>query len=163
MRWKNDIFIYFAILLMFSFLAFFSIDAYALVAMLFSLLYIPLILTARYYTRFPMEKKEETLGVGEDVQHFRYMANKALKGNAVAQRDVELRIVNSLVVALSIRYGIPEREIRKNLENTGYMRKYLGERGKVVADMFKRRHDLKTVLPRERFLKEINEVMEAMK
>ena len=163
MRWKNDIFLYFAILLMLSFIAFFSIDAYALVAALFSLLYIPLILAFRYHTSFPAEKREETLGVGEDVEHFRDVVNKALKGNPVAQRDVELRLVNSLVVALSIRYGVSEREIRKNLENVSYMRNYLGKRGETVANMFRRRHDLKTKLPRELFLKEINEVMEAMK
>ena len=73
-----------------------------------------------------------------------------------------MRVLNSLVIDLSIRYDMPERVVRRNMDNEEFLRPYLGDKARVVARMFRRIHDLRNPLPREKFLKEINEVLEAM-
>ncbi len=162
MRLKNDIYFYILILFAFSFTAYFTYQLYILLALLFSLAYLPLIFSLRNYV--PLEKREKTekLAVGEDILHFRETVDKALKGSAVAQRDIELRLLNSFVVALSVRYDLPESYIRRNLDSEEILRKYVGDKAKIIAAMYRRRHELTVPLPRERFVKEIRQVMEAM-
>jgi len=160
---KNDIFIYFVILISLIFTAFFSIQLYIFLALIFSLLYLPVMLSLRYYKPLKKRREEEKIAVGEDIAHFRKVVEGALEGKSVAQRDVELRLLNSFVVTLSIRYDLPENLIRRNLDNVNFLRKYVGERAEVVARMYERRHELKLSLPREKFLREIGEIMEAMK
>jgi len=162
MKLGNDLFIYILILIFLSFVAFFSVELYILLSLLFSFIYLPLLFSLRYYKPTKKGEKMQILSMGEDIQHFRDTVDKALKGNAVAQRDIELRLINSFVIALSVRYDLPETLIRKNLENENFLKKYVGEKAKLIADIYKRRHELKLSLPKERFLKDIEEIMEAI-
>ncbi len=164
MKWKNDLFVYFLVAVLLMPLAFFTVRLFVLFLLLFSFIYLPLLFSLRDYT--PLEKREEKeeLTIGEDIAHFRETIDKALRGNPVAQRDIELRLINSVVVALSIRYDLSESKIRRNLENEDFLKKYVGgSRAKMIRDMYMRRHDLKLSIPRDRFVKELREIMEAMK
>ncbi len=151
-----------AIVIMFSFYAIISIQLFLLIILLIALLYFPFLFALKYAPR-PRVEDEERIVVDEDIAHFRETVEKALKGRAVAQRDIELRILNALVVDMSIRYDLPEKEIRRNLGNEEFLKKYLGDRAVLVARMYNRRHDLRTSLSKNKFLEEINAVLEAMK
>ncbi len=153
---------YISIILMFSFYAIISVQFFLLIVLLISLIYFPFIFALKYSPR-PRIVEDERIVVDEDIAHFRETVEKALKGRAVAQRDIELRVLNALVVDMSIRYDLPEKEIRKNLGNEEFLKKYLGDRAKLVAKMYNRRHDLRTSFSKDEFMKEINEILEAMK
>ncbi len=153
---------YLAIILVFSFYAIISIQLFLLIVLLITLLYVPFMFAFKYSPR-PHVEEEEKIVVDEDIAHFRDRVEKAIKGRAVAQRDIELRLLNALVVSMSIRYDLPEKEIRRNLGNEEFLREYLGEKAKIVSEMYNRRHDLRTSLSRDRFLKEVNTILEAMK
>jgi len=162
MKLSNAIGFYIAIVLFLTLFAAISIQLYLLMLVLVSLIYIPLVLAIYQSPRPRVEEEKERIVVDEDIAHFRERVDKALKEKAVAQRDIELRVLNSLVIDLSIRYDMPERVVRRNMDNEEFLRPYLGDKARVVARMFRRIHDLRNPLPREKFLKEINEVLEAM-
>ncbi len=153
---------YIGIVLFLTIFIFVSFQLFLLFTALVTLLYIPLAMAMLNAPR-PKVEEEEEVKVGEDIEHFRSRVEKALKGKAVAQRDVELRVLNSLVIDLSIKYGLPEREVRRNLDKEEFLSKYIGEKSRVVVRMFRRIHDLRSSLSREEFLNEINEVLEALK
>ena len=164
MNWRSVLGWYVGILLfLFVLFGIVSPEMFLLFAILFSLIYVPLVMAMMRAPPPKVEEEEEVIMVDEDIAHFRERVEKALEGKAVAQRDVELRVLNSLVIDLSIKYDIPEREVRRNLDKEEFLKRYIGERAGVVARMFKRIHDLRSSLSREEFLKEINEVLEAMK
>ncbi len=163
MKLVNALSWFLGIMLFLSIFAFISLQMFLLFAILVAIVYLPLALAIDQAPRPKISQEEERIMVDEDIAHFRERVDKALREKAVAQRDIELRVLNSLVIDLSIRYDMPEREVRRNLDNEKFLRKYLGDRAKVVARMFGRIHDLRTALPREEFLREINEVLEAMK
>jgi len=154
---------YITIIASLSFYAFISFEFYLLIVLLFSFFYLPFLFVIRYAPKHREAVEEEKIIVDENIEHFRRRVQKALEENAVAQRDIELKLLNSLAVDLSIRYGIPESVIRRNMENREFLRKYLGEKADLVARMFRRRHELREALPKERFVKEINAILEAMK
>ena len=153
---------YIGIVLFLTIFIFVSFQLFLLFTALVTLLYIPLAMAMLNAPR-PKVEEEEEVKVGEDIEHFRSRVEKALKGKAVAQRDVELRVLNSLVIDLSIKYGLPEREVRRNLDKEEFLSKYIGDKSRVVVRMFRRIHDLRSSLSREEFLNEINEVLEALK
>jgi len=153
---------YISIILVFSFYAIISLQLFLFIVLLISLLYVPFIFALQYAPR-PRVKEEERIVVDEDIAHFRETVKKALNGRAVAQRDIELRILNALVVDVSIRYDIPEKEIRRNLGNEEFLRNYMGDKAKLVAEIYNRRHDLRKSLSKDEFLREINSILEAMK
>ncbi len=152
---------YIAIILAFSFYAIISLEFFLLIVLLISLIYIPFLFAIRNAPR-PKVKEEERVVVDEDIAHFKDRVKKALEGKAVAQRDIELRVLNTLAIDLSIRYDLPELLVRKNMDNEKFLRKYLGDDAPIVAQMFRRIHDLRTALPKDKFLKEINTILEAM-
>lgn len=153
---------YIAIILAFSFYAIMSVEFFLLIVLLISLIYIPFVFAIRNAPR-PRVEEEERVVVDEDIAHFKEMVKKALEGKAVAQRDIELRVLNTLAIDLSIRYDLPELLVRKNLANEDFLREYLGDKAKIVAEMFRRIHDLRTSLPRDEFLRNVNTILEAMK
>jgi|GEM_PF-6480188 len=153
---------YIAIVMVFVIYIMISVQLFLLILLLITLLYVPFVVALRYSPRARVEEESRVV-VDEDIAHFRETVDKALKGRAVAQRDIELRILNALVVDMSIRYDLPEKEIRRNLGNEDFLRTYLGEKARLVADMYNRRHDLKKTLTRDEFVEEINSVLEAMR
>jgi len=153
---------YIAIIIAFSFYAIISIEFFLLIVLLISLIYLPFVFVIHNAPK-PRTQEEEKVIVDEDIAHFKRRVKKALDENAVAQRDIELRILNSLVIDLSIRYDIPESVVRRNMENIEFLRKYLGDKAELVVRMYRRKHDLRNALPKDRFLKEINAILEAMK
>jgi hypothetical protein len=159
---KNYFVWYIAIILSFSFYAFISLEFFLVVILLISLVYLPFLFAIMNAPK-PRVEEEEKVVVDEDISHFKSRTKKALKGDAVAQRDIELRVLNALVIDLSIRYSIPEHIVRRNMENEEFLREYLGDKARIAARMFKRRHDLRNALPKEEFVKEINAILEAMK
>ena len=109
----------------------------------------------------PME--EEHIEIRNDIAHFREVVDKAINENPVAQREVELRLLEMVSMDLNLRYEISPRMIRERMGDARFLSQYLGDAGKIIADMFDRRHELKLSIPRDRFIKEVNEVLEAMK
>ncbi len=153
---------YIAIIIAFSFYAVISLEFFLLIVLLISLIYLPFVFAIHNAPR-PRAVEDEKVIVDEDIAHFKRSVKKALDENAVAQRDIELRVLNALVIDLSIRYDIPESVVRRNMENVEFLKRYLGDKAEIVVRMYRRKHDLRNALPRDDFLKEINAVMEAMK
>ena len=110
-------------------------------------------------------KKEERrrIIVRNDISHFREVVDKALNENPVAQRDVELELLNILRIDLRIRYSLSDREIREKMGEEKFMRKYFGKRWKIIKDIYDRKHELRKAVPRDKFLRDINTLMEVMK
>ena len=162
MRLSSAIGLYISLVILLGIFAFVSIQLYIIFILLFSLIYIPIIIAMRNSPSSRIPETKEEIIVDEDITHFREKVNKALNGKAVAQRDIELRLLNTLVIDLSIRYDISEMKIRKNLENEYFLRRYVGEKAEIISNMYKRRHDLRKSLSKERFLKEINDFLEVI-
>ena len=170
MSWKNDIFRYFTGLIILSLIFFgFWVMVPLNLAMLlwflslYSLVYLPFIFAYRRAPRKRANKEEERIIVANDIAHFREVVDKAMNQKAIAQRNVEFRVLNVLVVDLSIKHNLPEIVVRRNLDNEKFMVNLMGERGKIAKKMYERRHDMKTPLGKNEFLREINILMEAMK
>ncbi len=129
-----------------------------------SFAYLSMVFVFRHYPREAPRMNEEKIRVDKsEIAHFYEIVEKALKENPVAQREVEMKLLEMVSMELSLRYEIPERVIRYNMGNEAFLSKYLGEAGKTVADFFNRRHELTLKIPRERFLTEVEKVMEAMR
>ncbi len=129
-----------------------------------SFAYLTLVFVFRYYPRGAPRMDEESIRVDKsEIAHFYDVIEKALKENPVAQREVEMKLLEMVSMELSLRYEIPEKVIRYSMSNEAFLSKYLGEAGKIVADFFNRRHELTLKIPRERFLTEVEKVMEAMR
>lgn len=171
MNWKNDIIHYLEesiLFLFFLFLIFIfiptNINVIIWAFMLYSLIYLPLLFAYRFSPKKKIKEEEkERIMVRNDVAHFREIVNKAMNGNAVSQRDVELRLLNVLAVDLSIKYDLPESYIKRNLGNGEFMEKLMGEKGRIAKEIYDRRHELRRSIKREEFLKDIGILMEAMK
>ncbi len=140
-----------------------TLTEYLWVFTIFMVIYLPMAFILSSRKRAVEEEEEEKIIVGNDIAHFKEVVNKALKGNAVAQRDVEMHIINAAAVDLHIRYGIPDKIIRARLSNPDFLEKYMGSAGRTLSAMFERRHDLKLSIPDKKFKKEIEEIMEAIK
>ena len=126
-----------------------------------TLLTIPL-LAVKGKKKSQKEEKRKII-VRNDIAHFREVVSKALEGNPVAQRDVELELLNVLRIDLRIRYSLRDMEIRENMGDEKFMRKYFGEKWKVIKEIYDRKHELRKSIPREKFLQDINTLMEVMK
>ncbi len=158
---KNDVFVYISIIAALFIIAFFSIEMFLYLVVVISLLMLPLIFSMRFAPKsVPPELKG--MAIGKDIAQFRKIVAKALKENPVAQRDVELRLINALVVDISIKYGVAENEIRRNMENEKYLERFIGKYAKTAAEMYRRRHELRLKLPKDQFVKEVKEIMEAI-
>ncbi len=108
-------------------------------------------------------KKESKIIVRNDIAHFRKTVEKAINGNPVAQRDVELELLHILYIDLGIRYSLSDKEIRERMGNEEFMRKYLGEKWKIIKDVYDRKHELRKSVPRDEFIRDVNAFMEVMK
>ena len=110
------------------------------------------------------EKEEERkIMVRNDIAHFRETVNKALNENPVAQRDVELELLNVLRIDMGIRYSLSDREIRENMGNEDFMRKYFGNKWKIIKEIYDRKHELRKSVPKDEFRRDINTLMEVMR
>jgi len=109
------------------------------------------------------KKEKSKILVRNDISHFKEVVNKALEENSVAQRDVELELLNVLRIDLRIRYSLSDREIRERMGNEKFLRKYFGENWKTIKEIYDRKHDLRKSVPREKFLRDVNTLMEVMK
>ncbi len=147
-----------------------GLDVYLLYISIFAVIYLPL---SFINFAWPKKKKgqyedpeilkDNRVMVANDLAHFRELAQKALKGNAVAQREVEMRLLLMADVNLKIRYGISDKELTTRLDDGEFLSRYMGHAGNTLAKLYKRRHDLSISTPPEEFKKEVEEVLEAMK
>jgi hypothetical protein len=129
-----------------------------------AVVYFPLTFVRQYFPRDERRAVEdEPVLVRNDITHFRELVDKALKENPVAQREVEMRLLEMVSMDLALRYEVPPRRIVEMMGNEERLGKYLGSSARIVADIFRRRHELMLKIPRDRFLREVNEVMEEMK
>ncbi len=141
-----------------------SPETYLWILLLPVVIYLPLSLVheAMKDTNEEEEKKEKII-VENDLAHFKEVVNKALNGNPIAQRDVEMHLINVASVDLAIRYGISEVKLREKMGDAEFLSRYMGHAGVTLAKMYERRHDLKEPVSGEQFVRDIKEVMEAMK
>ncbi len=168
MKLPREIRIYIGILLIvlafyfiFSSVAPSSKELFLWVVATITLLTVPLLMKKK-------EKKEEKeeerkIMVRNDIAHFRETVNKALNENPVAQRDVELELLNILRIDIGIRYSLTDREIREDMGNENFMRKYFGDKWKIIKEIYDRKHELRKSIPREKFVRDINTLMEVMR
>jgi len=147
-----------------------GIDIYVLYVAILASLYFPIVLIHGAWPRPKKEEyidpeiiREDDIKVANDIAHFKETVNKALKGNSVAQRDVEMRILTMVDVELKIRFGLSERELRAKLDNPKFLSEYIGRAGEIVSKFYRRRHDLTLSVPGSELKKDIETVMEAMR
>ena len=147
-----------------------GVDIYVLYVAILAAIYFPIVLLFRAWPRENKEEyvdpeiiRDDDIKVANDIAHFKDTVRKALKGNSVAQRDVEMRVLTMVDIELKIRYGLSERELRTNLDNAEFLSKYMGHAGAIIAKLYKRRHDLTLSVPGTEFKKDIKTVLEAMR
>ncbi len=126
-----------------------------------TLLSIPLLMKKE--KRKKVYKEKPKIIVRNDIAHFRETVEKALNGNPVAQRDVELELLHILYIDLRIRYSLSDREIREKMGKEEFMKKYLGEKWKIIKDVYDRKHELRKSILRDEFIRDINAIMEVMR
>ncbi len=134
------------------------------------ILYIPCVLISenlpRIQSSYVVNKKiknNEKIEFQEEFAHFRKVMQKALQGNSVAQREIEIRILEMVSTELMLRYEFSEKEIMSKMRDEKFLSEQFGDAGKIVAEMFERRHNLTLVIPPDKFRREIEKIMEAMK
>ena len=140
-------------------------DVYLLYVSILAVIYIPISLISGAWRKNKKEEKEDKRDVlvVNEIQHFREVVEKALNGNPVAQRDVEMRILTMADVNLKIRYDLSDKALRMKFGNEEFMRKYMGHAGEIIAKFYRRRHDLNVPVPKEEFKRDVEEVLEAMR
>ena len=140
-------------------------DVYLLYVSILAVIYIPISLISGAWRKNKKEEKEdkEDVLVVNEIQHFREVVEKALNGNPVAQRDVEMRILTMADVNLKIRYDLSDKALRMKFGNEEFMREHMGHAGEIIAKFYRRRHDLNVPVPKEEFKRDVEEVLEAMR
>ncbi|NPA75197.1 MAG: hypothetical protein GXO25_03840 [Euryarchaeota archaeon] len=141
-----------------------NIEGYLWLFILPAVIYFPLSFVHRAMKKsIRVEEEKDKIIVENDLAHFKEVVKKALDENPIFQREVEMHLINVASVDLSIRYGISEVKLREKMGDAKFLSKYMGHAGVTLARMFDRRHDLKEPISKEQFVKEIREVMEAMR
>ncbi len=133
-------------------------------AALISIAYVPYIFISESKPRADVHETEDWKPkVMNDMAHFREVVERAVKGNPIAQREVEMRILNMVSMELALRYEVPAKKLRDSFGDVKFLRRYMGDVAKDVVSLYNRKHDLKRVVPEKQFLGEIERIMEAMK
>ncbi len=147
-----------------------GIDIYLLYISILAVLYFPILFIKDAWPREtkkgyddPEIIKDNDVKVANDIAHFKDIVNKAINGSPIAQRDVEMRLLNMVDIDLKIRFGLSNKELTANMENGKFLKKYMGSAGEVVARIYRRRHDLTNPVPGDKFKKEIEAILEAIR
>ena len=142
----------------------FSPALYLWFIILLAIFYLPLAFVSAAIPRksFANDEKEKII-IGNDIAHFRETVKKAKNGNPVAQREIEMKIVNMVIVDMSIKHGLSEKLLRFKIGDEKFMENYMGEVGDIIAKFYNRRYELKKSVPGEEFEREVNKVLEEIK